>query len=184
MIRLFVALEIPENIIDAILFERNKHLGHEKNIRWESKDKLHITLKFLGDTEESLVESISNELESIACKNKPVKMEINKFGVFRKSGELKILWVGMKENKFLINIVNDIEESFCKFGYPKEDRKFKPHITLLRFRGTENSSKILNLLEIKLPELVFTANKISLVKSELKQSGSVYTTMKSFILNN
>lgn len=184
MIRLFVALEVPEEIISTVLVERDKILNKEKNIRWEPKEKLHITLKFLGDTEESLVENISEELKNIVSKNKSIGLEVSKFGVFRKGGEPKILWFGMKESKFLSNFVDEIEKSFCKFGYPKEERKFKPHVTLLRFRGHENSSKILDLLEAKLPALSFTAEKVSLIKSELKQTGSVYTTIRSFILEN
>ncbi|KAF0151433.1 MAG: 2'-5' RNA ligase [Ignavibacteria bacterium] len=182
MIRLFVALEIPENIISAILIERNKVLYHENNFTWEPKEKLHITLKFLGNTEESLVDNISHELKNIVRKYKSINLVVSKFGVFRKGSEPKILWVGMHDNYYLSNFVNDIEKSFCKFGCPKEERKFKPHITLLRFRGNEDTSKILSLLEVKFPVLGFMANNISLIKSELKQSGSVYTTLKNFKL--
>lgn len=184
MIRLFIALEIPDEIISAVLLERDKSLGSENNIRWEKKDKLHITLKFLGDTEESLVADLSLGLEKIVNRNRPIEISVNKFGVFRRGGEPKILWVGMNENNQLSKIVDEIEESFCKFGYPKEERKFKPHVTLLRFRGYEDSDRILKLLDVKLPNLSFNADKISLIKSELKQTGSVYTTIKSFKLEN
>ena len=184
MIRLFVALEIPEEVISVVLAERGKILGGENSIRWEPKEKLHITLKFLGDTKDLLVEQISQELELLVKKTKPFKLELNKFGVFRRGGDPKILWVGMKESKWISNFVDEIEESFCKFGYPKEERKFKPHVTLLRFRGGENTEKILKLLEVNLPPLSFNAKKVSLFKSELKQSGSVYTGLKSFQIEN
>ncbi|MDP2037658.1 MAG: RNA 2',3'-cyclic phosphodiesterase [Ignavibacteria bacterium] len=182
MIRLFIALEIPEEVISVVLSERDKILGNENNIRWEPKEKLHITLKFLGDTKDSLVEHICTDLETLVKSRKPFKLDLNKFGVFRRGAEPKILWVGMKENKSLSNFVDEIEESFCKFGYAKEERKFKPHITLLRFRGNEDSGKILNLLECNLPSLSYFANKVSLIKSELKQTGSVYSELKSFLI--
>lgn len=184
MIRLFIALEIPEEVISVVLSERNRILVNENNIRWEPKEKLHITLKFIGNTKDSLVEQICIELETLVKKTKPFKLGLNKFGVIRRGGEPKILWVGMKESKLISNFVAEIEESFCKFGYPKEERKFKPHITLLRFRGGENAEKILKLLEVNLPSLSFYAKKISLFKSELKQSGSVYTELKSFQIEN
>ncbi len=184
MIRLFIALEIPEDIIEAILKEKDKILGEVKDIKWETKEKLHITLKYLGDTDETLIENIKSEIESIVIKNKPFRMEVNKFGVFRHFGEPKIFWLGMKENYHLVNFVDEIEKSFRKFGYPKEERKFKPHVTLLRIRGKEDVSKLLTLLEVKLPELSFYTHKISLIKSELKQTGSVYTKLKSFTLKN
>lgn len=182
MIRLFVALEIPEEVISVVLSERDKILGDEKNIRWEPKEKLHITMKFLGDTKDSLVEQICTELETLVKCTKPFKLELNKFGVFKRGGDPKILWVGMKENKSLSNFVDEIEESFCKFGYTKEERKFKPHVTMLRFRGSEDSNKILKLLEVNLPSFSFYAKKVSLIKSELKQTGSVYSELKSFLI--
>lgn len=180
MIRLFVALEIPEEVISVVLSERDKVLGNENNIRWEPKEKLHITLKFLGGSKDSLVESICDDLKTLTTNAEPFKLELNKFGVFRRGGDPKILWIGMKECKQLSNFVDEIEESFCKFGYTKEERKFKPHITLLRFRGGENTEKILKLLEVNLPSLSYFANKVSLIKSELKQTGSVYSKLKSF----
>ncbi len=184
MIRLFVALEIPEEVLSVVLSERDKVIGYENNIRWEPKEKLHITLKFLGDTKDSLVEQICYGLETGVKKIKPFRLELNKFGVFRRGGDPKILWIGMKESKLLSNFVDEIEESFCKFGYTKEKRKFKPHVTLLRFRGGENTEKILKLLEVNLPSLSFYAKKVSLFKSELRQSGSVYTELKSFQIEN
>lgn len=184
MIRLFIALEIPEDILSTVLSARDKLLGTGQNIRWEPREKLHITLKFLGDTKESLIENISNELQTLIEKTKAFKLELNKFGVFRRGGEPRILWVSMKESKQLLYFVGEIEESFCKFDYPKEERKFNPHVTLLRFHGNEDYNKILNLLEVNLPSLSFFVNKVSLIKSELKQTGSVYTTLKSFQIKN
>ncbi|MEW6652312.1 MAG: RNA 2',3'-cyclic phosphodiesterase [Bacteroidota bacterium] len=184
MIRLFIALEIPVKIISALLFERDKLLSSEKLIRWEQKEKLHITLKFLGDTEETLINNISAELENIVNRYEPIKLEVSKFGVFRKGKEPKILWIGMRENYHLSKFVEEIEKSFCKFGYPIEEKKFKPHITLFRFRGCKDDAKVLSLLEVKLPALCFEADKISLIKSELKQTGSVYSSIKNFRLEN
>ncbi len=182
MIRLFIALEIPDDVIDVILDEKNKLLGKERKIRWESRDKLHITLKFLGDTNEGLIGNIEQAIEDIVKNTTSFQMELGKFGMFRKNGEPKILWAGMKECKELERIVNEIGDSFSKFGYSNEKRTFKPHITLLRFRGHESIDKILELLEVKLPEKQYFAKYITLYKSELKKGGSIYTAIKRFQL--
>jgi len=184
MIRLFIALEIPEEIISTIFVERDKLIGYVKNIRWEPKEKLHITLKFLGDTEESKLFDIIEELTRIIKNNRKLTLELNKFGVFRKGNEPKILWVGLKQNNFLTKIVDEIDKSFCNFGYSKDERRFKPHLTLLRFRGHEEYFNVLKLLDVKLPTTVFCSDKIHLLKSELKKTGSVYTSIKSFTLEN
>ncbi|MFA7421024.1 MAG: RNA 2',3'-cyclic phosphodiesterase [Melioribacteraceae bacterium] len=182
MIRLFIALEIPDEVIDIVLHEKDKLLGEEHSIRWEFRDKLHITLKFLGDTDEALIGNIEKAIEDIVKNTKSFQMELGKFGIFRRNGEPKILWVGMKESNELERIVNEIGDSFTKFGYSKEERIFKPHVTLLRFRGHERIDKILDLLEVKLPEKEYIAKYITLYKSELKKGGSIYTAIKRFQL--
>ncbi len=184
MIRLFIALEIPNEVIELVLAERDKLLGAEKNIRWEPREKLHITLKFLGDTDESLIGNIEQAVENIVKNTRSFQMELGRFGVFRRDGGPKILWLGMKESKELEKIVNEFGDSFAKFGYSKEERKFKPHVTLLRFRGHENTDKVLKLLEVNLPVKKYSAQNITLYKSELNKSGSVYTAIKRFQLEN
>jgi len=182
MIRAFIALEIPEDIIDVVLDEKDKLLGEENNIRWESREKLHVTLNFLGDTDEALIGNIEQAIKDIVKNTKAFQMELGKFGIFRRNGEPKILWVGMKESKELERIVNEIGDSFTKFGYSKEERTFNPHVTILRFRGHERIDKILELLEVKLPEKKYIAKYITLYKSELKKGGSVYTAINRFQL--
>lgn len=182
MIRLFIALEISDDVINLVINERDKLLGKEKSIRWESRDKLHITLKFLGDTDKALIGNIEQAIEVIVKNSKSFQMELGKFGVFRRNGEPKILWVGLKGSKELERIVNEIGDSFTKFGYSKDERTFKPHVTILRFRGHERIDKILELLEVKLPEKEYMAKYITLYKSELTKGGSVYTAIKRFQL--
>ena len=90
----------------------------------------------------------------------------------------------MKENPKLIQLVHEIESSFTEFGFEKENRKFKSHITLLRFRGQEDSEKIVSLPEVKLPEIEFKADKVTLYESKLMPGGSVYRSLKNFHLKN
>ena len=184
MIRTFVALEMPDDALSKILDAKDELLGQIKNVRWEPKEKLHLTLKFLGDIKEELVEKYSDSIEKVVKNYCSLNLSFSEFGVFKRGDEPKIFWVGLKENKELIQFANEIDLSFAGYGFEKEKRKFKSHITLLRFRGHEDSKKILSLVQANLPEINFTANKVTFFESKLLQSGSVYKLLKSFYLKN
>lgn len=182
MIRTFIALEIPFEELNNIIQLRDQVTGLSSGVKWESLDKLHVTLKFLGDTDENLLSSIKSELDTIVNTCSSFQIRFSKFGLFKKENDPKILWVGLEESKELSQIVEKIDNSFTKFGYPKEGRKFKPHITLLRFKGREDKQKVLKLLEVTVPQNSFIANSICLFKSELKPAGSVYTSLEKYLL--
>lgn len=183
-IRTFIALEIPIEALSKVLNFRDTLLSDIKNIRWEPKEKLHLTLKFLGDTDSGLTENYFNTLEKIVAYKSSLKLSFSRFGVFRKGDEPKIFWIGLNENPYLINLVDEVESAFTDFGFEREKRKFKSHITLLRFRGYEDLEKILSLTQVKLPEINFTADKITFFESKLLSSGSIYRSLKSFNLKN
>lgn len=183
-IRTFIALEIPDDVITQIIKIRDDTTGKLTNVRWEPKEKLHLTLKFLGDTKKELVGKISDSIEKILENKKNFQLNFSGFGVFTKGRDPKILWVGLNENPRLVELVDEIENTFEEFGYEKEKRKFNAHITLLRIRGHEDLEKILSLTRIKIPEINFTANRITFFESKLLQSGSVYSSLKSFYLKN
>lgn len=183
-IRSFIALEIPDEAITNILKIRDEKVGKLEDVRWERKEKLHLTLKFLGDINSEMIGSYSQTLEKITSNYESMNLSFSEFGIFKRRNELKILWIGLKDNLKLIQIVDDIESSFTEFGFEKENRKFKSHITLLRFRGHEDSEKIVSLKEVKLPEIDFNANKITLYESMLTPSGSIYRSLKNFYLKN
>ncbi len=183
-IRAFIALEIPNDPLSEILKIRDEKIGEAGNIKWEGKEKLHLTLKFLGDINSEMIGSYSKSLEKITDTYEGLNLSFSEFGVFKRRDEYKILWIGLNENQRLAKMVEEIESSFAEFGFEKERRNFKSHITLLRFRGYEDSEKIVSLTHVKLPVIEFKANKVTLFESKLLPSGSVYRSLKNFYLKN
>jgi 2'-5' RNA ligase len=183
-IRTFVALEIPEEAIEKITNIRKDKIGDGGNSKWEVKEKLHLTIKFLGDTGKDVLNSYIEDIKNIVSDIKQFDLCFSEFGMFRKGGVPKILWVGLKENDKLKQFAETLDSTFENYGYKKEERKFKAHITLLRFRGFEDMEKILSLTEVKIPEIKFTANKVVFYESQLEQNGSVYKSLMDFNLKN
>jgi len=183
-IRTFIALEIPEDAIEKIIIIRKDKIGDGGNSKWEIKEKLHLTIKFLGDIDYNVLNSYIKDINSIVSDIKQFELRFSEFGIFKKGGDPKILWVGLEENYKLIQFAEALDSRFENYGHKKEERKFKSHITLLRLRGFENIEKILSLTQVKIPEINFTANKVVFYESQLNKNGSVYKSLKEFYLKN
>ncbi len=179
--RLFVSLDFPEPVLKEIINIRQS-IYDDPNLRWEPISKLHLTLKFLGDVNTDLIDSILSSLKKTAEVCEKVESSFSKFGLFYKFNKPAILWLGIEKNDQLNFLFNKVNENINRIGFKPEKRSFKPHLTLLRMRGKEDLKKIKNLTDFNLHNLKFTASQISLIKSELKPGGSVYENLQSFYL--
>lgn len=183
-IRLFIALIFKEELLNKIVDFRESIYPNDNEAKWEGKDKLHLTLKFLGNIAEEDIPDISRELESIVKNHHEIKIILSKFGFIKKNSIPKILWVGIQQTKYIARLFHDINDGLSDIGFEKERRSFRPHITLLRFRGKEDILKIDVLKNTKINFTSSMANEIALIKSDLLPRGSIYTKIKSFKLND
>ncbi|AFN75665.1 2'-5' RNA ligase [Melioribacter roseus P3M-2] len=183
-IRTFIALDLPEFVLNRIIELRDSFFENVSDLKWESRNKLHITLKFLGDTDENLIPDISRSLADLADRYSPFSLKISKAGLFYRNGKPAILYLDFLENEYLLRFHEEIENIMENFGFKKENRKFKTHLTLLRIKNDRHLNRIKNFtkLGIDLPE--FISDEITLYRSILKPAGSVYQPIESFKLNN
>ncbi len=179
MIRLFLALNIPDNIKSELIELRNSVAG--SNYKWEEKEKLHLTLKFIGDVPEEILKDITSELNFI-INFSSFKCAITNFGFFFRDNKPSILWAGLKIDESIFNLIDQVEANLEKFKIKKENRKFNPHLTLLRIKQDPGNNFVNSFKNFTFEPLVFTANSISLFKSELHSSGSKYFEIKNYKL--
>lgn len=177
--RLFIALNLPEPTIEYITKLRDDTYNSSAKIKWESEDKLHLTMKFLGDVGDYITELIIDRMEMLPFHK--IETEFTEFGFFKRNNELKILYAGIKENSEMTKLHSKVEEECGLLGFEKEPRKFKPHLTLLRIKGYEDLYQLVNFNKKKINHK-FAINSFSLLKSELKPTGSEYSIIKSFNL--
>ncbi len=181
MPRLFVALKIPRDIREKIITFRNEAKPDYANYKWEQIEKIHLTLKFIGDVRENLVEDITEEIRFVEEYN-CFDCRLTQFGFFFKNKKPRILWIGLTLNDYADDIVKRLNEELVKFSIPSEKRIFNPHLTLKRMTGDEGKKFIDSFEQYKVPEIKFKAGKIVLMKSDLLPSGSKYTEIKNYHL--
>jgi 2'-5' RNA ligase len=180
--RLFITLDIPNDTVDEIIKLRDD-LYSDISPRWESRDKLHITLKFLGDTDIVLIPKLERMLDKLSDDYNQIELAFNRFGIFYRNKQPKIFWLGAEKNNQLNDLQKSIDEYCELFNFESDKRSFHPHLTLLRIKGNENVRQLEKMKQTEITPLTFTAKTISLMKSELKPTGSVYSTIKSFELS-
>ena len=179
MIRLFIALNVPENIKTQLIDLRNSLAG--MNYKWEEKEKLHLTLKFIGDLSEEKLNDFVNELNFITTFPK-LKCSIKNFGFFFWDSKPSILWAGFEIDELILHINNKLDLALEKFSIKKEIRKFNPHLTLLRIKNDPGNNFVNSFKNFTFKPINFTADSISLYKSRLLPTGSKYFEIKNYKL--
>ena len=176
-LRTFMAFPIGESLIEKI----SALQGELKKLKLDAKmvdpRKIHLTLQFLGDTPVSSLEKIHHTLEEIARRHTHFSVSMDTFGAFPNLRSPRILWVGSKEeSEKAESIVQDLHEALSLLGFEKEERKFKPHLTLVRLRSLKNEQRLAAFVEgYTLPwQETLSCETLIHYKSTLTPQGAFY----------
>ncbi|MCX6120307.1 MAG: RNA 2',3'-cyclic phosphodiesterase [Ignavibacteriales bacterium] len=183
-IRTFIALPTQSNAQQAIAEVQAKLKATQANVKWESQDKFHITLVFLGNVEQSKLELLSAALAKSIQQFPSCAVTYESIGAFPNIHSPRVVWIGTKANQTVLDLQTAIANVCAEFGFPKEDRVFHPHITLGRVKETRNFVRLTEAIKTITFEPIETrCSEILLMKSELRPGGSIYTILKSFPLH-
>jgi 2'-5' RNA ligase len=183
--RLFLAIPIDKPILDALAGATDKLRETRAPVRWVRPEGMHLTLKFLGDTEpgrvEPLVEAIADVTEGIM----PFPISVAGSGAYPKIRSPRVLWAGVMENSgTLKRLVKSIEEEGEKLGFEREKREFSPHITIGRVKGNMNIARLIAAVK-EIKDVHWgdqEAGEVVLYSSELNPGGAVYEKVHVFQL--
>jgi len=185
MKRLFVGIpldNIRKEKISLILKELEK-LSLKGKI--EPIDNIHLTLKFLGNTDENKLPSITKILQNISEKYNPFYLKLKGFGFFPNAKNPRIFWISAEDDsKAIFKLQNEIENKIFEIGYEKENRPFKTHFTLMRIKSSFNINKLLDKIN-NFNQIDFDLMKVNyfhLYESILKPQGAEYIILKTFHL--
>jgi len=178
-LRCFVAIEIPETIRQDI----GKLIGifkkHNVDVKWVDYKNIHLTLKFLGKTSDDLLPRVHESLQKVAISYEPLYIKICKVGVFPNRKYPRVIWVGIEDSETLGRLQGDIENSMALLGFQREERAFRPHMTVGRVRSQRGTGTLMNELD-NYKEKDFGAIEVTnlkLMQSELKPTGAQYNCL-------
>lgn len=145
--RTFVAIDagMPEPLAGALDACRTALSG--EGIRWVRAGRMHLTLKFLGDTPANLIPSITGELQAAASGFENFSLELEGLGVFRSLKHPRVLWAGVRQNTILEGLHAEIQNRLQPYGFPGRSEGFSPHLTLGRMKRIVDPERLKRFLD-------------------------------------
>jgi 2'-5' RNA ligase len=186
-IRTFIAIEIPKGIQEKIGELQNNLKAVGGRISWTKPGNIHLTLKFLGDTDEAIIDEIASELRLIAKNIAGFKIGVKGTGAFPNFKRPRVIWIGANsESDRLQELAAKIEDVMENFGFEKERRRFSAHLTLGRVKEATGIEPVMDKLKSYegFEAGSFDVAAFYLIKSELHPAGSIYTPLKKIVLQN
>lgn len=178
-LRCFIAVEIPDAMKEAIheITAGLKKTGAD--VKWVPAENIHVTMKFLGKTEEGLVDAIKEALSKKLSAYHPFYIKINGIGYFPEKRTPRVIWAGIEESDGLLSLYEAVESETAGLGFIPEERPFSPHLTIGRVKSPRRMPQVLEKIE-NLRHLDFgllEVKEVSLMKSELGPDGAKYYCM-------
>jgi len=182
--RVFLAMDMPGSVKVYLTSVQETLKYVLENVRWTRPKGIHLTLKFFGNIVQSDIARISDVVERNTKKVSPLILGIEHMGAFPNLQRPRVLWLGVSgEVDKLKNLQTAIDDDLDRCGFPKEGKKFSPHLTLGRARssrgiilGLPEAANRLDRGEIE----PFQSTGLTLFQSELKPGGAVYTVLRHF----
>jgi 2'-5' RNA ligase len=188
MKRIFVAVDISDEARNrvSVYAEALKREFPQLRVGWEKAEKLHLTLKFLGESSEAQSDQLSEIVSGAAARISGFRLQIAATGVFPSARNPRILWLGVTDEKKNLHSISEILETGCEpLGFPREKRSFRPHLTVARLREPHNSKEIARKhLENEFEPVEFEVSEIVVYESKLQSRGSIYSAVSRHGLKN
>jgi len=187
-VRAFIAIELPEALKQRLeeLVNRLRNQG-PPGVKWVKPDGIHLTIKFLGNVPPDSLAGISGAVAESAKGIAPICLRAENLGVFPNPRRTQVIWVGVGgEVDRLISLQKRLETNLARLGFTPEARPFSPHLTLARLgdrmppEERERLGKFITTCRFE--AAAFTADGLSLMRSELRRDGAIYSRLSLITL--
>ena len=180
--RCFIAVDIDRKIlneVEKLQDDLRSDMGDTKGaIKWVDIERMHLTLKFLGEVGDSDLMEVCNIVASAAKEHSDFSLEVKNVGTFGRPA--RVAWVGVDENEILQQFQKDLESSFTRAGWKPDNKKFTGHLTLCRIKSFQAGKRLERVIgryeDFNAGSCMI--NSVCVYESELTKTGPVYRLMK------
>ncbi len=178
MQRIFISVDISEDAkkLAGEHISKLKELGIEVRVGWIKPEKMHLTLRFLGDIDEKRLAKVNNAVARVANLTSSFQLTLKHTGAFPNKKRPKVLWLGIQDDEGnLQNLFNELNKELEGVGFEGEDRKFRPHLTIARLREPNRSRELAHRhIALDFEPVEFEVSAITVYESRLGPDGSKY----------
>ena len=187
VVRAFIAIDLPASLrlqLAKRIDDLRKLMG-DLPVRWVRANGIHLTLKFLGDTELERIPHVKQVLLNVAKSNPVFSIRLPALGCFPNSHRPRVVWLGVEEDSGLLLALQAATIAACReLGFQPETRPFSPHLTLGRVRRDAEPKSLIELgqaveREESEPLGTLSVEEICLFQSDLRPDGAVYTRLSA-----
>lgn len=185
MKRIFIAIKVNPDKPFLEMLNSFKSTLNKDVIKWINPENIHITLAFLGNTENDFIKEIGSMLER-TCKNYGgFELMIRGTGIFRNINDARIIWTSIDHSEQLLNLAAKILKGLAEIDVKPDDKPFKPHITIGRIKHLNNRENFKQMTEqyrtVELQKV--QVDEVILYESILLENGPKYVALGRYNLN-
>jgi 2'-5' RNA ligase len=184
-LRMFVALSLSSSILAGIGKLIRTLQPDCEEVRWVEPKSLHVTLKFLGDVPLNELPQLIRAVTQSTSQTDSFDLTLQGLGVFPNREAPKTLWIGCREgSEELGQLAGSVDEGLIPLGFPKEPRKFSPHLTIGRIKKQAQGSSLSPILDDNQNRLFgsCSVSEVQIFSSELTRSGPLYDELAAIPL--
>lgn len=174
--RLFIAIKIEasETLLD--IFSDIKTSLRSSRITWVDINNLHLTFKFLGDTDTDIISDLLHITNDISDKHTPFDISISNLGLFGSHYDPKVIWAGIRKNDTLLNIHSELNAQLKSLNIYPDRQNFVPHLTIGRIKGQVDKDVLTDIISDYKDTFIQKSRieKVSLYESILRPNGPLY----------
>lgn len=183
--RLFVSVDLPEDLAEPVA-DLQAEFEDVSGLNVTDPEQAHITVKFLGDVEQSRLPELTEELEAAVSDAdiSPFTARFGGLGVFPALEYISVVWLGLEEGgEELTRLHEAIEERTTAMGFDPESHDFTPHVTLARMEHAGGKELVQELVRDREPTVgETTVEEVCLTESTLTPEGPEYSTVEAVSL--
>ena len=181
--RAFIAIDLNDEVREGLV-RAQKRIGNKAaKIKFVEPENLHVTLKFLGEIDETMAEEVKKALAEIAKKHRKHRVRVKGIGVFPNPNYVRVIWAGIENDGGIKAIAADVDREMHRLGFRK-DRDFVAHVTIGRVKFIRDKLELAMALKDLANEGFgeFDVEAIELKRSTLTPKGPIYETVAKFKL--
>lgn len=186
--RIFCAAELPDHVRAQLQdhIQRLRKNFSDVAASWSRVENIHLTLKFFGNVELNKLPAISAAASRTVKEFSAFQISIGNTGVFPRPSRVQVLWIGVNDPSEKLSALQKLFEEECAaVGFAKEDRAFRPHLTIARIRKPEGARRLADThLKMQFESIPVTLTELIVFRSELSPKGSKYTPISRHQLPN
>lgn len=185
--RLFIAINLPHDVRSEVIAAASTLRDAVPELPWIREERLHLTLKFLGEVSDGRVAELSAAVAAVAGQHREFVMALGGIGAFPNFRRARVVWMGIEQEARLELLHHDVELACESLGFELEGRPFRPHLTLARVKHPLPEARMRALSRVGKQtdfRTDFVVRSVDLMSSDLSQSGPNYRTLVSAALRS